>query len=92
MALLEYRHVVFLYTYILKAHTSRFTERILRRGRNNQQTRLPSYNNARWIKELGGGSTLGKREIILVLFVRLFGLCLFGFVVFLLGSGKACGL
>ena len=37
---------------------------------------------------------LGKRELILVLFVRLFGLCLFGFVGFLfhLGSGKGCGL
>ena len=37
---------------------------------------------------------LGKRELILVLFVRLFGLCLFGFVgfLFLLGSGKGCGL
>ena len=37
---------------------------------------------------------LGKRELILVLFVRLFGLCLFGFVgfLFLLGSGKSCGL
>ena len=37
---------------------------------------------------------LGKRELILVLFVRLFDLCLFGFVVFLflLGSGKGCGL
>ena len=36
----------------------------------------------------------GKRELILVLFVRLFGLCLFGFVgfLFLLGSGKGCGL
>ena len=37
---------------------------------------------------------LGKRELILVLFVRLFGLCLFrcvGFL-FLLGSGKGCGL
>ena len=34
---------------------------------------------------------LGKRELILVLFVRLFGLCLFRFVgfLFLLGSGKA---
>ena len=34
---------------------------------------------------------LGKRELILVLFVRLFGLCLFRFVgfIFLLGSGKA---
>ena len=33
---------------------------------------------------------LGKRELILVLFVRLFDLCLFGFVgfLFLLGSGK----
>ena len=30
---------------------------------------------------------LGKRELILVLFVRLFGLC-----GFLLGSGKGCGL
>ena len=33
---------------------------------------------------------LGKRELMLVLFVRLFGLCLFRFVgfLFLLGSGK----
>ena len=32
--------------------------------------------------------------LVLVLFVRLFGLCLFGFVgfLFLLGSGKGCGL
>ena len=37
---------------------------------------------------------LGKRELILVLFVRLFGLCLFRFVgfLFLLASGKVCGL
>ena len=37
---------------------------------------------------------LGRRELILVLFVRLFGLCLFRFVgfLFLLGSGKGCGL
>ena len=37
---------------------------------------------------------LGKRELVLVLFVRLFGLCLFRFVgfLFLLGSGKSCGL
>ena len=38
---------------------------------------------------------LGKRELILMLFVRLFGgLYLFGFVgfVFLLESGKGCGL
>ena len=37
---------------------------------------------------------LGKRELILVHFVRLFGLCLFGFVgfLFLLGSGKGYGL
>ena len=37
---------------------------------------------------------LGKRELILVLFVRLFDLCLFGFVgfLFLLGSGKGPGL
>ena len=36
----------------------------------------------------------GKRKLILVLFVRLFDLCLFGFVgfLFLLVSGKACGL
>ena len=35
---------------------------------------------------------LGKRELILVLFVSLFDLCLFGFVgfLFLLGSGKGC--
>ena len=37
---------------------------------------------------------LGKRELILVLFVHLFDLCLFGFVglLFRLGSGKGCGL
>ena len=37
---------------------------------------------------------LGKRELSLVLFVRLFDLCLFGFVgfLFLLVSGKGCGL
>ena len=37
---------------------------------------------------------LGKRELILVLFVRLFGLCLFRFVdfLFLFRSGKGCGL
>ena len=37
---------------------------------------------------------LGERELILVLFVRLFGLCLFWFVgfLFLLVSGKDCGL
>ena len=37
---------------------------------------------------------LGKRELIFVLFVRLFDLCLFGFVgfLFLLVSGKGCGL
>ena len=37
---------------------------------------------------------LGKRELILLLFVRLFDLCVFGFVGFLffLGSGKGCGL
>ena len=37
---------------------------------------------------------LGKRELILVLFVRLFDLCLFVFVgsLLLLGSGKGCGL
>ena len=37
---------------------------------------------------------LGKRELILVLFVRLFDLCMFGFVgfLFLLVSGKGCGL
>ena len=37
---------------------------------------------------------LGKRELILVLFVRLFDLCLFGFVgfLFLFGSGKGCSL
>ena len=35
---------------------------------------------------------LGKRELILVLFIRLFDLCLFGFVgfLFLLVSGKGC--
>ena len=37
---------------------------------------------------------LGKRELILVIFVRLFDLRLFGFVcfLFLLVSGKGCGL
>ena len=37
---------------------------------------------------------LGKRELIVVLFVRLIDLCLFGFVgfLFLLMSGKGCGL
>ena len=37
---------------------------------------------------------LGKGELILVLFVRLFDLCLFGFVgfLFLLVSRKGCGL
>ena len=37
---------------------------------------------------------LGKRELILILFVHLFDLCLFGFVgfFFFLGSGKGCGL
>ena len=37
---------------------------------------------------------LGKRELTLVLFVRLFDLCLFGFVgfLFLLVSGKGCSL
>ena len=37
---------------------------------------------------------LGKRELILVLFVRLFDLCMFGFVgfLFLLVFGKGCGL
>ena len=37
---------------------------------------------------------LGKRELILVLFIRLFDLCLFGFVgfLFVLGTEKGCGL
>ena len=35
---------------------------------------------------------LGKRQLILVLFVRLFGLRLFRFVGFLSWSGKGCGL
>ena len=37
---------------------------------------------------------LGKRGLILLLFVHLFDLCLFGFVgfLFLLVSGKGCGL
>ena len=37
---------------------------------------------------------LGKRELILVLLVLLFDLCLFGFacILFLLVSGKGCGL
>ena len=39
-------------------------------------------------------ASLGEGRLVLVLFVRLFGLCLFGFVgfLFLLGSGKGCGL
>ena len=39
-------------------------------------------------------TSLGKRELILVLFVRLFDLCLFEFVGFLffLVSGRGCGL
>ena len=39
-------------------------------------------------------SRLGKRELILVLFVRLFDLRLFGFVcfLFLLVPGRGCGL
>ena len=38
--------------------------------------------------------SIATRELILVLFVHLFGLCLFRFVgvLFLLGSGKGCGL
>ena len=37
---------------------------------------------------------LGKGELILMLFIRLFDLCLFGFVdfLFLLVSGNGCGL
>ena len=35
---------------------------------------------------------LGKRELIIVLFIRLLDLCLFGFVGFLLVSWKGCGL
>ena len=35
-------------------------------------------------------SRLGKRELILVLFVRLFDLCLFGFVDFLFLFGSVC--
>ena len=34
----------------------------------------------------------GKRGLVLVLFVRLFDLCLFGFVGFHLVSGRGCGL
>ena len=39
-------------------------------------------------------TSLGEEELILVLFVCLFGLCLFRFVgfLFLLGSGMGCGL
>ena len=39
-------------------------------------------------------TSLGEERVILVLFVRLFGLCLFRFVGFVLlfGSGKGCGL
>ena len=44
------------------------------------------------LPRLGSGRRGGG--LILVLFVRLFGLCLFGFVGFLffVGSGKGCGL
>ena len=44
------------------------------------------------VASLVGGE--GGGGLILVLFVRLFGLCLFRFVgfLFLLGSGKGCGL
>ena len=37
---------------------------------------------------------VGRRGLVLVLFVRLFGLCVFRFVgfLFLFGSGKGCGL
>ena len=46
------------------------------------------------VASLGGGGVGAGRGLILVLFVRLFGLCLFRFVgfLFLLGSGKGCGL
>ena len=39
-------------------------------------------------------TSFGEERAVLVLFVRLFDLCLFGFVgfFFLLGSGKGCGL
>ena len=39
-------------------------------------------------------TSLGEERANIVLFVRLFGLCLFRFVgfLFLLGSGKGCGL
>ena len=42
----------------------------------------------------GRGEVGGERELVLVLFARLFGLCLFEFVsfLFLLVSGKGCGL
>ena len=41
-----------------------------------------------------GGWRGGGGGLLMVLFVRLFGLCLFGFVgfFFLLGSGRGCGL
>ena len=52
-----------------------------------------------WVGDGGGGGGVGgwgrgEGELVLVLFVRLFGLCLFGFVgfLFLLGSGNGCGL
>ena len=43
---------------------------------------------------LQNAAITSNNVILLVLFVRLFGLCLFGFVnfLFLLGSGKSCGL
>ena len=47
------------------------------------------------ITSLGGGGGVGVgRGLVLVLFVRLFGLCLFGFVsfLFLLVSERGCSL
>ena len=50
--------------------------------------RLPRLG--KWGVGVGGGGG----GLVLVLFVRLFGLCLFGFVgfLFLFGSGKGCDL
>ena len=64
---------------------------------NPGHTLLPTFSSFRPTGMVGEAclqSRLGKRELILELFVRLFGLCLFRFVgfLFLLVSGKGCGL
>ena len=61
---------------------------------NSSDTEAPFFNLCFSVLLALRLPRLGKRELILVLFVRLFDLCLFGFVVFLflLVSGKGCGL